>query len=371
MQIFSGAACRCSAGRSRPRWPGTTCAASPAGTCSWRAPGPSRTCCWRSSSPPLLFVGSAHRPCATSSRCMALLTVGVQMNVRARDLQPGPAAAARRLVGRVVGPAAPDRGALRSRGRALRAVDPARALRHGRARLTLLVAASSARCRASCSRSPASATEEDPTVMKKPRILSGMRPTGPLHLGNYMGALENWVRLQDDVRVLLPGRRLALAHHRLREPRRACARTSSRWRPTGSPPGSTPSARRSSSRAWCREHAELHLLLSMITPVSWLERVPTYKEQQQQHRGARTSRPTASSATRCCRPPTSSSTRPTRCRWARTRRRTSSWRARSCAASTTSTAPVFPEPQTLLTEASAFPAPTAARCRSRTATRST
>ena len=52
------------------------------------------------------------------------------------------------------------------------------------------------------------------------------------------------------------------------------------------------------------EHAELHLLLSMITPLGWLERVPSYKDQQEQLR-RRTSPPTGSSATRCCRAPTS------------------------------------------------------------------
>src|SRR6185436_19836130 len=63
---------------------------------------------------------------------------------------------------------------------------------------------SSAACRRSCCRSQAFATEDDPTVMKKPRILSGMRPTGALHLGNYMGALENWVKLQDSYECFFP-----------------------------------------------------------------------------------------------------------------------------------------------------------------------
>jgi tryptophanyl-tRNA synthetase len=53
------------------------------------------------------------------------------------------------------------------------------------------------------------------------------------------------------------------------------------------------------------EHAELHLLLSMMTPLGWLERVPTYKDQQEKLERQATCRPTASSAIRCCRRPTS------------------------------------------------------------------
>ncbi len=70
--------------------------------------------------------------------------------------------------------------------------------------------------------------------MKRPRILSGMRPTGPLHLGNYMGALDNWVRLQDPYECFFIDRRLALAHHRLRRPgRRARERARGRDRLAG------------------------------------------------------------------------------------------------------------------------------------------
>jgi hypothetical protein len=85
------------------------------------------------------------------------------------------------------------------------------------------------------------------------------------------------------------------------------------------------------------EHAELHLLLSMMTPLGWLERVPTYKDQQEKLSEKDLSTygflgyPLLQS-------PTSSSTAPTRCRWARIRCPTSSSRARSPAASTTSTA---------------------------------
>ncbi len=124
-----------------------------------------------------------------------------------------------------------------------------------------------------------------PSPMNKPRILSGMRPTGALHLGNYLGALENWVAPAGPLRLLLLDRGLALADHRLRRPlgdprerdRGGHRLAGRRARPRRGRP--------SSSRAWCPQHAELHLLLSMIVPVPWLERVPTYKEQQQNIQG--------------------------------------------------------------------------------------
>ena len=82
--------------------------------------------------------------------------------------------------------------------------------------------------------------------------------------------------------MLLRHRRLALPDHRLRATRRRSARTSSRSRPTGSRRASIPARSTLFVQSLVPEHAELHLLLSMITPVPWLERVPTYKEQQQQ-----------------------------------------------------------------------------------------
>ena len=85
-----------------------------------------------------------------------------------------------------------------------------------------------------------------------PRQLHG----GPRQLGAPPGL----------VRLLLHDRGLALPDHGLRRPLGRSARTSSRWPSTGWPPGSIPRAPPSSSRAWCPEHAELHLLLSMITP---------------------------------------------------------------------------------------------------------
>ena len=117
--------------------------------------------------------------------------------------------------------------------------------------------------------------------MKRPRILSGMRPTGPLHLGNYMGALDNWVRLQDTLRVLLhrssTGTRSRPTTPTRRRVRENVLEVATDWLAAGLDPA------RSTLfiQSLVPQHAELHLLLSMIVPVPWLERVPTYKEQQQ------------------------------------------------------------------------------------------
>ena len=112
------------------------------------------------------------------------------------------------------------------------------------------------------------------------RVLSGMRPTGALHLGHYHGVLKNWVRLQseypclffvadwhaltthyDDVQVIG-----ANTHEMVID-----------WLASGVDPSQ--STLFVQSRV--PQHAELHLLLSMMTPLSWLERVPTYKDQQE------------------------------------------------------------------------------------------
>jgi tryptophanyl-tRNA synthetase len=116
--------------------------------------------------------------------------------------------------------------------------------------------------------------------MKKPRILSGMRPTGPLHLGNYMGALENWVKLQDRYECFFPvvdWHSLTTDYASPGEVRENVIEVATDWLAAGLDP------ERSTIfiQSLVPQHAELHLLLSMITPVSWLERVPTYKEQQQ------------------------------------------------------------------------------------------
>lgn len=113
------------------------------------------------------------------------------------------------------------------------------------------------------------------------RVLSGMRPTGQLHLGNYHGALKNWVALQHgyesyffvaDWHALTTGYEdtSALQAH-IRE-------MVIDWLAAGI----DPSVATVFVQSQVPEHAELHLLLSMVTPLGWLERVPTYKDQQEQ-----------------------------------------------------------------------------------------
>ena len=114
---------------------------------------------------------------------------------------------------------------------------------------------------------------------KKSRVLSGMRPTGRLHIGHYFGALQNWVRLQND-------------------PAYECFYFIADWHALTSDYADTSAVAENTlqimidylaagldpaesvifQQSAVPEHAELHLLLSMVTPLGWLERVPTYKE---------------------------------------------------------------------------------------------
>jgi tryptophanyl-tRNA synthetase len=117
---------------------------------------------------------------------------------------------------------------------------------------------------------------------KKSRVLSGMRPTGRLHIGHYFGALQNWVRLQND-------------------PAYECFYFIADWHALTSDYADTSGVAENTlqimidylaagldpvghencvifQQSAVPEHAELHLLLSMVTPLGWLERVPTYKE---------------------------------------------------------------------------------------------
>jgi len=119
-----------------------------------------------------------------------------------------------------------------------------------------------------------------PVAGGRPRVLSGMRPTGKLHLGNYMGALANWVKLQDqyecyffiadwhalttdyaDTSLVVPNTAEVMLDYLAA--------------------GLDPEKSVLFLQSLVPQHAELHLLLSMITPLGWLERVPTYKEQQE------------------------------------------------------------------------------------------
>jgi len=111
------------------------------------------------------------------------------------------------------------------------------------------------------------------------RVLSGMRPTGLLHLGHYHGVLKNWVNLQHEYECLFfVADWHALTTH-YEDPRIIAESTMDMvidWLAAGVSPG----AAKIFVQSRIPEHAELHLLLSMITPLSWLERVPTYKDQQ-------------------------------------------------------------------------------------------
>jgi tryptophanyl-tRNA synthetase len=114
--------------------------------------------------------------------------------------------------------------------------------------------------------------------MNKPRILSGMRPTGKLHLGHLVGALDNWVRLQDEFECfycIVDWHALTTHYESTEGIREAIIDNAIDWLAAGVDP------RRSTVfiQSHVKEHAELHLLLSMIVPLPWLERVPTYKEQ--------------------------------------------------------------------------------------------
>ena len=112
------------------------------------------------------------------------------------------------------------------------------------------------------------------------RVISGMRPTGRLHIGHYFGALQNWVKLQSD-------------------PANECFYFVADWHALTSDYADTSAIAENSIQitidylasgldlaksviflqSQVPEHAELHLLLSMVTPLGWLERIPTYKEQ--------------------------------------------------------------------------------------------
>ncbi len=112
-------------------------------------------------------------------------------------------------------------------------------------------------------------------------VLSGMRSTGKIHLGNYFGALKNWVDLQNLHRCYF----FAADWHALTsdyaDPSQVAANTVEMvidWIAAGLDPGKSVIF----VQSMVPEHAELHLLLSMLTPLGWLERVPTYKEQMQQ-----------------------------------------------------------------------------------------
>jgi tryptophanyl-tRNA synthetase len=118
------------------------------------------------------------------------------------------------------------------------------------------------------------------SATSRKRVLSGMRSTGKLHLGNYVGALDNWVRMQDEYQCFFE----VADWHALTTDYADTSRVKANslevaldWLAAGLDPEKSVIFIQSHVPA----HAELHLLFSMITPLGWLERVPTYKEQRE------------------------------------------------------------------------------------------
>ncbi|MGA2413977.1 MAG: tryptophan--tRNA ligase [Candidatus Sulfotelmatobacter sp.] len=112
------------------------------------------------------------------------------------------------------------------------------------------------------------------------RVLSGMRSTGKLHLGNYVGALDNWVRMQEEYECffcVVDWHALTTDYADTSRVKENSLEVALDWFAAGLDPEKSVIFIQSHVPA----HAELHLLLSMITPLGWLERVPTYKEQRE------------------------------------------------------------------------------------------
>ncbi|MEW5770306.1 MAG: tryptophan--tRNA ligase [Pseudomonadota bacterium] len=112
------------------------------------------------------------------------------------------------------------------------------------------------------------------------RVLSGMRPTGNLHLGHYHGVLKNWIRLQHEYECLFF---VADWHALTTHYDNPLTIKDSTWEMVIDwlAAGVDPAKATLFIQSEVIEHAELHLLLSMMTPLGWLERVPTYKDQQE------------------------------------------------------------------------------------------
>jgi tryptophanyl-tRNA synthetase len=120
----------------------------------------------------------------------------------------------------------------------------------------------------------------EPSENTRKRVLSGMRSTGKLHLGNYVGALDNWVRMQDEYECffcVVDWHALTTDYADTSRVQENSVEVALDWLAAGLDPEKSVIFIQSHVPA----HAELHLLLSMITPLGWLERVPTYKEQRE------------------------------------------------------------------------------------------
>jgi tryptophanyl-tRNA synthetase len=134
--------------------------------------------------------------------------------------------------------------------------------------------------------------------VRKKRVVSGMRPTGRLHIGHYFGALQNWVRLQNATLSAGEKGRSSATPLQGQEREYECFYFIADWHALTSDYSDTSAVAENTlqimtdylaagldpqksvifQQSLVPEHAELHLLLSMVTPLGWLERVPTYKE---------------------------------------------------------------------------------------------
>ncbi|MCH9673911.1 MAG: tryptophan--tRNA ligase, partial [Gammaproteobacteria bacterium] len=111
------------------------------------------------------------------------------------------------------------------------------------------------------------------------RVVSGMRPTGRLHLGHYCGVLKSWVKLQhefDCFYFIADWHALSTHYEKSEVIRDNVWEMVIDWLAVGIDPGDS----KLFLQSRIPEHAELCLLLSMITPLGWLERVPSYRERQ-------------------------------------------------------------------------------------------
>jgi len=117
--------------------------------------------------------------------------------------------------------------------------------------------------------------------LSKKRVLSGMQASGKLHLGNLLGALQNWKELQNDFECfyfIADWHALSTNYEDTHEIKSNIFEIAVDWLCVGLDPNKS----NLFIQSLVPEHAELHLLLSMITPIPWLERNPTYKEKQEE-----------------------------------------------------------------------------------------
>jgi tryptophanyl-tRNA synthetase len=119
-------------------------------------------------------------------------------------------------------------------------------------------------------------------MSKKKTVLSGMRPTGPLHLGHLAGPLRDWIKMQSQYHcfyTIVTWHALSSEYQNSKVIKEYTFEVAADWMSIGLEPNRSVLFVQSE----IKEHAELHLLLSMFTPLPWLERVPTFKEMQREN----------------------------------------------------------------------------------------